>query len=407
MIRRRVAITGIGAVSALGGTASLTWEGLVAGRCGIRPVTLFDTEGLVAHNAAEIGTVPPAWTLDGALRKRASRADRMAVSACDEALADAGIDPRAIDPEIGGIVLGAGAGGLFETEGYYLDRIARGVARARVTRAWGFSPSTTTDLLGAHLGFEGFTTTVMTACSSSTIAIGLAADAIRTGACDVVVTGGADALSRLTFTGFCSLRAVDPDRCRPFDRNRRGMTLGESAGILVLEDMARARGRGARIRAELLGYGAACDAHHVTAPDPSGDGASRTMRAALEDAKISADGIDYISAHGTATQFNDEAETRAIHQVFGARAREIPVSSIKSMVGHCLGAAGAIEAVAMVLTVEKGIVPPTVGLRDPDPECDLDYVPGKARVRPVRAALSNSFAFGGNNGAIVVGRVDA
>ena len=407
MIRRRVAITGIGAVSALGGTASLTWEGLVAGRCGIRPVTLFDTEGLVAHNAAEIGTVPPAWTLDGALRKRASRADRMAVSACDEALADAGIDPRVIDPEIGGIVLGAGAGGLFETEGYYLDRIARGVARARVTRAWGFSPSTTTDLLGAHLGFEGFTTTVMTACSSSTIAIGLAADAIRTGACDVVVTGGADALSRLTFTGFCSLRAVDPDRCRPFDRNRRGMTLGESAGILVLEDMARARGRGARIRAELLGYGAACDAHHVTAPDPSGDGASRTMRAALEDAKISADGIDYISAHGTATQFNDEAETRAIHQVFGARAREIPVSSIKSMVGHCLGAAGAIEAVAMVLTVEKGIVPPTVGLRDPDPECDLDYVPGKARVRPVRAALSNSFAFGGNNGAIVVGRVDA
>jgi len=222
MIRRRVAITGIGAVSALGGTAARTWEGLIEGRCGIRPVTLFDTEGLVAHNAAEIGAVPRARTLDRALRKRASRADRIAVSACDEALADAGIDPRAIDPEIAGIVLGAGAGGLFETEGYYLDRIARGLHRARVSRAWGFSPSTTTDLLGAHLGFEGFTTTVMTACSSSTIAIGLAADAIRTGACDVVVTGGADALSRLTFTGFCSLRAVDPDRCRPFDRNRRG-----------------------------------------------------------------------------------------------------------------------------------------------------------------------------------------
>src|SRR6185503_16293537 len=212
---------------------------------------------------------------------------------------------------------------------YYLDRLARGPGRARVSRAWGFSPATTTDLLGAHLGFEGFTTTVMTACSSSTIAIGLAADAIRTGACDLVLTGGSDALSRLTFTGFCSLRAVDPVACRPFDRHRRGMSLGEAAGMLVLEDRDRALRRGARIRAELLGYGAACDAHHVTAPDPSGDGASRTMQAALADAGISSDDIDYISAHGTATLYNDEAETRAIHRVFGARARTLPVSSIK------------------------------------------------------------------------------
>ena len=407
MVRRRVAITGIGAVSALGATAAETWEGLVAGRCGIRRVTLFDTEGLVARNAAEIGAVPRAESLDRALRKRASRADRLAVAASDEALADAGIARGSIDSAAAGVVLGAGAGGLFETENYYLERLARGARRARVSQAWGFSPATTTDLLGAHLGFEGFTTTVMTACSSSTIAIGLAADAIRTGACDVVVTGGADALSRLTFMGFCALRAVDPERCRPFDRDRRGMSLGESAGILVLEEMERARRRGARIRAELLGYGAACDAHHATAPDPSGDGASRTMRAALEDAGLSPDGIDYISAHGTATQYNDEAETRAIHDVFGARAREVPVSSIKSMVGHCLGAAGAIEAVALVLTVEKGILPPTAGLREPDPECDLDYVPRQARPWPVRAALSNSFAFGGNNGAIVVGRADA
>jgi len=351
--------------------------------------------------------VPHARGLDRGLRKRASRADLLAVAAAEEALADAGLTRSAIDPAGAGLVLGAGAGGLFETEGYYFDRLDRGLRRARLSRAWGFSPATTTDLLGAHLGFEGFSTTVMTACSSSTIAIGLASDAIRSGDCEVVVTGGSDALSRLTFTGFCSLRAVDPDACRPFDRNRRGMSLGEGAGILVLEDMERARSRGARIRAELLGYGAACDAHHVTAPDPSGDGASRTMRAALDDAGLSADAIDYISAHGTATQYNDEAETRAIHRVFGARARSIPVSSIKSMVGHCLGAAGAIEAVALVLTVEKGILPPTVGLRDPDPDCDLDHVPGAARPWPVRAALSNSFAFGGNNGAIVIGRAGA
>jgi 3-oxoacyl-[acyl-carrier-protein] synthase II len=407
MLRRRVAITGIGAVSALGATAAETWEGLVAGRCGIRPVTLFETDGLMAHNAAEIREVPRPKRLDRSLRKRASRADLIAVAASEEALADAAIAPGDLDPAAAGVVLGAGAGGLFETEGYYLDRLARGPRRARVSRAWGFSAATTTDLLGAHLGFEGFSTTVMTACSSSTIAIGLAADAIRSGDCDVVVAGGADALSRLTYTGFCSLRAVDPERCRPFDRNRRGMSLGESSGILILEDMERARRRGARIRAEFLGYGAACDAHHVTAPDPSGDGAARTMSAALLDAGLSADGIDYVSAHGTGTQFNDEAETRAIHRVFGARAKDVAVSSIKSMVGHCLGAAGAIEAVALVLTVEKGVVPPTVGLREPDPRCDLDYVPREARVMPVRAALSNSFAFGGNNGAIVIGRVGA
>jgi 3-oxoacyl-[acyl-carrier-protein] synthase II len=402
--RRRVAITGIGAVSALGGTAAETWDGLIAGRCGIRPVTLFDTEGLVARNAAEIAEVPRAAGLDRTLRKRSSRADRLAVAAAEEALRDAGIDRGAIDPSAAGVVLGAGAGGLFETEGYYLDRLARGPRRARVSRAWGFSPCATTDLLGAHLGFEGFTTTVMTACSSSTIAIGLAADAIRTGACDLAVTGGADALSRLTFTGFCSLRAVDPERCRPFDRHRKGMSLGESAGILVLEDMERARRRGARIRAELLGYGTACDAHHVTAPDPSGDGASRTMRAALEDAGVAADGIDYISAHGTATQYNDEAETRAIHHVFGARAKQVPVSSIKSMVGHCLGAAGAIEAVALVLTVEQGLLPPTAGLREADPECDLDYVPNTARKAKVNVAVSNSFGFGGQNDTIIVKR---
>ena len=406
MNRRRVAITGIGAVSALGATAAETWEGLVAGRCGIRPVSLFDTEGLATRNAAQIVELPPVDGLDRRLLKRASRADRLAVAASEEALRDAGLERGAIDPADAGVVLGAGAGGLFEAEGYYLDRIGGGLSRARVSRAWGFSPATTTDLLGAHLGFEGFTTTVMTACSSSTLAVGLAADAIRTGAAELMVTGGADALSRLTFMGFCALRAVDPERCRPFDRNRRGMSLGEGAGILVLEDMERARRRGARIRAELLGYGAACDAHHVTAPDPSGDGASRTMLAALQDAYVSADRIDYISAHGTATQFNDEAETRAIHHVLGARAPEVPVSSIKSMVGHCLGAAGAVEAVALVLTVETGILPPTAGLRDPDPDCDLDYVPVKARAWPVRAALSNSFAFGGNNGAIVVGRYE-
>ena len=406
MSGRRVAITGLGAVSAVGGSAEETWSALREGRCGIGPLTLFDTAGLIAHTAAQIPRIPSPRGIAPALRKRASRADLTALAAAEEALADAGLDPRALDPERAGVVLGAGAGGLFETEEYYFGRLARGLGRSRVSRAWGFYPCVTTDLLGAHFGFEGYTTTVMTACSSSTIAIGLAGDAVRTGTADIVLTGGADALSRLTFAGFCALRAVDPDRCRPFDRGRKGMSLGEAAGILVLEEWDRARRRGARIHAEFLGYGAACDAHHVTAPDPSGDGAARTMRAALEDARVAPGDIDYVSAHGTATPFNDEAETRAIHAVFGPHARRLPVSSVKSMVGHCLGAAGAIEAVALAQTIRDGVLPPTIGLSDADPQCDLDYVPNTARRCSVRTALSNSFAFGGNNGAIVLRRFE-
>lgn len=406
MARRRVAITGLGAVTSLGATARETWAALCEGRCGIRPVTLFDTSGYFAHNAAEIPEIPPLPQVDRELRKRASRADLTALAAADEAARDAGLAPGSVELERAGVVLGAGAGGLLETEEYYLGRLARGPGRSRLSRAWGFYPCATTDLLGAWLGFEGYTTTVVTACSSSTIAIGLAGDAIRTGAADLVVAGGSDALCRLTFGGFCSLRAVDPDRCRPFDRGRKGMTLGESAAILVLEEMEHAKRRGARIHAELLGYGMACDAHHVTAPDPSGDGAARTMREALEDACVAASDIEYISAHGTATPFNDEAETRAIHAVFGARAPEIPVSGVKSMLGHCLGAAGAVEALALVLSVREGILLPTIGLEDPDPECDLDYVPKVARRRQIMTALSNSFAFGGNNGAIVIGRFE-
>jgi 3-oxoacyl-[acyl-carrier-protein] synthase II len=400
-------ITGLGAVSSVGSTAEETWAALQKGKCGIGPVTLFDTSGYPAHNAAEIRAVPPWPRAAASLRKRASRADGLALVAVTEALEDADIDPASIEPSRAGVAFGAGAGGLFEAEGYYFDRLARGIGRSRVSRAWGFYPCATTDLIGAHLGFEGYTTTIVTACSSSTIAIGLAGNAIRTGAADLVIAGGSDTLSRLTFAGFCSLRAVDPERCRPFDRTRKGMSLGESAAFLVLEEAGRASRRGARIQAEFLGFGMGCDAYHVTAPDPSGEGAVRTMRAALTDARVSPEEIDYISAHGTATLFNDEVETRAIHALFGEQARRLAVSSVKSMLGHCLGAAGAIEALALVQTIRDGVLPPTIGLEHPDPECDLDYVPNVARRCAVRKALSNSFAFGGNNGSIVLARYEA
>ncbi|HEY6066920.1 MAG TPA: beta-ketoacyl-[acyl-carrier-protein] synthase family protein, partial [Thermoanaerobaculia bacterium] len=221
---------------------------------------------------------------------------------------------------------------------------------------------------------------------------------------DAVVTGGSDVLARLTYGGFNSLRSVDPDPCRPFDRERRGLSIGEAAGILVFEEEEAARRRGATILGEFLGYGVTSDAFHMTAPDPSGAAGGRTIRAALENAGLDAADVDYVNAHGTATPQNDSAETAAIKSALGDRAKEIPVSSIKSMIGHCLCASGAIEAIATLMTVRHGLVPPTIHYEHPDPACDLDYVPNEARERPVRVALSNSFAFGGNSSVVVIGR---
>jgi 3-oxoacyl-(acyl-carrier-protein) synthase len=234
--------------------------------------------------------------------------------------------------------------------------------------------------------------------------MGYAFDAIVAGLADAVVTGGSDVLARLTYGGFNSLRSVDPDPCRPFDRERRGLSIGEAAGILVFEDEEYARRRGAEILGEFLGYGVTSDAFHMTAPDPSGAAGGRTIRAALESARVDGSAIDYVNAHGTATPQNDSAETAAIKSALGERAREIPISSIKSMIGHCLCASGAIEAVATVLTVREGRIPPTIHYEHPDPACDLDYVPNEAREHPVRVALSNSFAFGGNSSVVVIGR---
>jgi 3-oxoacyl-(acyl-carrier-protein) synthase len=234
--------------------------------------------------------------------------------------------------------------------------------------------------------------------------MGYAFDAISSGLADVVITGGSDVLARLTYGGFNSLRSVDPEPCRPFDRERRGLSIGEAAGILVFEEAGRARRRGAPVQAEFLGYGVTSDAFHMTAPDPSGAAGGRTIRAALASAGVDAERIDYVNAHGTATPQNDSAETAALKDALGERARRIPVSSIKSMIGHCLCASGAIEAVATVLTVREGTVPPTIHYENPDPACDLDYVPNAAREADVRVAMSNSFAFGGNSTVVVFGR---
>jgi 3-oxoacyl-[acyl-carrier-protein] synthase II len=386
---RRVAVTGIGVVSALGPDAASFEAGLRAGRSGIRPLTLFDTTGFRATLAAQAPDPTP--PLDDEQLRNASRPDRFGLQAAFEAVAHSGLGAR--DLAGAAVIFGTGTGGLTTTEAFV--KAGDGPAELLLPH----QPASVTDLVARHLGSHGPRTTIMTACSSSATAIGYAADRIRLGHVDVAVAGGAEGLTRLTYAGFGCLRATAPgdEPCRPFDADRKGLTLGEGAAVVILEDEARARARGATILAIVAGWGITADAHHMTAPHPEGEGAARAMRMALDDAKLSADAIGYVNAHGTGTPHNDAAETIAIKTVLGARAPSVPVSSIKSMVGHTLGAAGAIEAVASVLSLARGFLPPTVNLRTPDPAFGLDYLPGDARHVSVDAILSNSFAFGGNN----------
>jgi 3-oxoacyl-[acyl-carrier-protein] synthase II len=395
----------VGAISALGANAAATWEGMIAGRVGIGPVTLFDTSGDRTHTAAQIGEFDAGRLAPARELRRASRGDLIGLHAALEAALDARIGRAGGDPRRMGILLGGGAGGLLQAEEYLQAALAG--RRPAPSRALGFFPATTADRIARDLGLRGTCNTVLTACSSATIAIGMAAALVASGEEDLVLTGGVEALSRTTYSGFNALRLVDPEACRPFDRDRRGMSLGECAVILVLERLDDARRRGAPLYAEVAGFGIAADGHHMTAPEPGGDGIVRSMRAALRSAGISPDDVDHVNAHGTGTEQNDRAETAAVKRVFGERARRIPIVSIKGMVGHCLGAAGAIEAFATAMALRDGVVPPTAGLRTPDPACDLDYVPGAARRVALRVALSNSLAFGGNNGTLALRRLDA
>ena len=391
----------MGAVSAIGGTLETFWKSLLDGVCGIRPVSLFDTASYRTRTAAEVTDIPDAF-LTPAERRRMSRADRMGVAAAREAIVASGLDMSREDPSRLGVILGGGTSGLIDSEAFF-ELYLRG-RKARPSKVLNHLPDSITDRVAERFGLEGIKSTITTACSSSANAMGYAFDAIAAGLADVVVTGGSDVLARLTYGGFNSLRSVDPDPCRPFDRERKGLSIGEAAGILVFEEEERARRRGAPVVAEFRGYGVTSDAYHMTAPDPSGSAGGRTIRAALENAGVDPSDVDYVNAHGTATPQNDSAETAALKAALGERAREIPVSSIKSMIGHCLCASGAIEAVATALTVRDGKIPPTIHYANPDPACDLDYVPNSARDADVDVALSNSFAFGGNSSVVVLAR---
>jgi 3-oxoacyl-[acyl-carrier-protein] synthase II len=400
MKTKRVVITGLGIYCSIGKSVEEFRKSLKDGCSGIGPVTLFDTSKYPSKIGAEIRDYRPEKYFKKRELKKISRTDQLGLIASGEAVKDSGI--ASYPPEEVGVCLGAGAGGMFEAEAYHRQILFKGKSNPSLILP--FIPSFTTSRIAERFGFSGPRSTITTACSSSATSIGYGADLIRKGEVKAVVCGGSDSLCELTFGGFNSLRAMDPSPCKPFDRKRAGMSLGEGAAILILEDYEEAIKRGARVYAEFLGYGIGGEAHHITAPEPNGLVEARIMAEALREGSLTPDQVDHINAHGTGTPLNDKVETIAIKKALGKRAYGIPVSSIKSMVGHCLGSAGAIEAVASVLSIIYNFVPPTLHHREGDEDCDLDYVPGTAREMKVDMVLSNSFAFGGNCTSLVFGR---
>ncbi|MDH7500095.1 MAG: beta-ketoacyl-[acyl-carrier-protein] synthase family protein, partial [candidate division NC10 bacterium] len=367
---RRVVITGLGVVSALGNNRHAFWEGISQGRCGIDRVTLFDVSGYRSQLGGQVKDLEPGRTLPRKIRKRMSRCDQMGLLAASEALEDAGLPWGRIDRTRFGIVVGAGAGGMSSAESFYEGYYRKGPRRAHPIFVFPTPPNVVTDWICLEYGLEGPRSTVVTACSSSATSIGYAADLIRYDGADLALGGGSDAMCRLTFAGFNSLRALDEVPCRPFDAERKGISLGEGSAFLLLEELKHALGRRARIYGEFLGYGISCDAYHMTAPDSKGEGAAKAMSCALQDAGIAPEAVDYVNAHGTGTQYNDLVETVAIKAVFGEHAFRLPVSSTKSMVGHCLGSAGSIEAAATLLAIYHQTIPPTIHYEHKDKECD-------------------------------------
>ena len=324
----------------------------------------------------------------------------MGIAAATEALADAGLLEGALDRRRVGVLLGAGTADLLRNETFYNKWLISGIERARKSDVWNHFSSTPVDAIAHRFGFEGLRSCVVAACSSSTIAIGQAADAIRRGRADAVLAGGTDALSRLTFSGFNALRLMDPNPCRPFDRGRAGMSIGEGAAILVMESLDRARRRGASIYGELAGYSFVCEAFHPTAPEPEGRPIASVITAALRHGQVNPGEVDHINAHGTATPQNDAAESKGFRRVFGDRTGEIPVTSIKSMIGHCLGAAGAIEAATLAMSIARGVIPPTINHEVAD--CEVTVVANQAREQHLRSGVSTSLGFGGNDAALVI-----
>lgn len=398
---QRVAITGMGCVSSLGPTVEAFWQACRAGRSGIGPITAFDPAPLNARNAAEARGFDPAGYFGAKQLTLIDRFTQLGLAAADQAIAQAGID---FGPELGrrtAVVIGTGVGGMSTLDENYHRLYAERASRLPPFTIPKLMVNAAVSHITMRFGITGPAWAVASACSSANHAIGNAFNMVRTGQCEVAITGGAEATITLgTLKGWEALRVMSPDTCRPFSKGRRGMILGEGAAVFVLESFDRARARGAPILAEIAGFGMSSDAGDLV--QPSAEGAAAAIRMAIEDARLAPDDVDYINAHGTGTVANDPTETRAIRQVFGVHADRLAVSSTKSMHGHALGAAGAIELVATIKALGDQLAPPTANFLEPDPDCDLDYVPNTAREMEIEAAVSNSFAFGGLNAVLAV-----
>jgi 3-oxoacyl-[acyl-carrier-protein] synthase II len=404
----RVVVTGMSVVSPLGIGLEDFWSNLVAGKSGVGPITRFDTEGYSTKIGAEVKNFVPEEYMDRKEARRMDRFTQFGIAAVKMALEDAGLKIDSLDRDRVGVILGSGIGGIETLEEQHKVLLNKGPGRVSPF----FIPMMIANMGPAQIaiihGIRGCNLITTSACASSNNAIGDSLRLLQRGQLDVMITGGTEApITPLAVAGFCTMKAMstrndDPaGASRPFDAQRDGFVIGEGAGLLILETLDHARKRGARIYGEVAGYGSNCDAYHITAPDPEGMGAAGSMKLALEDAGLSPDQVDYINAHGTSTPLGDKIETLAVKQVFGPHAYKLAVGSTKSMTGHLLGAAGGLEAVVCLLALQRGVIPPTINLHSPDPECDLDYVPNEARKADLNIALSNSFGFGGHNVTLV------
>ena len=403
----RVVVTGLGLVTPVGNGRPTFWAAITEGRSGIATVRSFDTSAYAVHIGAEVDGFDPAVYVRAQQPAGMGRASQLAIAAARLALDDAGIEPSWPNPRRIGVSMGSTSGEPLYVE-QYNDAKKAGASESLSAEVYGKYPSHwIPSHIAAELDLGGPCLMIPTACAAGNYAIGYAFDCIRSGTADVMLAGGSDAFSRIPYTGFARLGAIAPERCQPFDKNRQGMVPGEGAAVLVLEKADAARARGATIYAEVKGYGLSCDAHHMTAGHPEGDGAIRAMQAAIADAEVSLDEVDYISAHGTGTPTNDRIESLALQRLFGDRAKSLPMSSIKSMLGHTMGAASAIEAAACSLALQTGVVPPTINYEEPDPECEVDCVPNQARKINPKVVLNNAYAFGGNNACLCLAKWEA
>jgi 3-oxoacyl-[acyl-carrier-protein] synthase II len=412
MSRRRVVITGVGVISSIGSDPSTFWNGILECRSGAGPITAFDATDYKTRFACEASGFDPSETMDGKLVRTVDRFTQMAIAASQQAVDDSGLEiGEDEDPQRFGVITGTGIGGLLEIENQHSILLERGPSRLSPFFIPKIMMNAASGQVAIRYGFQGPNYATASACASSQHALGLALDSIALGATDVVITGGSEAcVCPCGIGGFNAMKALSTrndspqSASRPFTASRDGFVLGEGAGMFVFESLERAKARGAKIYAEVLGFGMTDDADHIAAPLPDGALAAAAMRAAVKQSGRAITDVNYVNAHGTSTPLNDKMETRAIRSVFGEHADSMMVSSTKSQVGHCLGASGAVELVAIAMGIEQGIVPATINHDDPDPECDLDYVPNAPREAQIEVAISNSFGFGGHNACLCVGR---